>query len=66
VDPVPNVPKIKLPFTSGVVEVDPVVEVEVEVGVEVEVEVEVEVLAGARNTYAPATTIRIKTTPRTT
>jgi len=65
VDPVPNVPRIKLPFTSGVVEVEVVLEVEVDMEEEVDVEVVVEVLAGVRATYAPATTIKIKTTPMT-
>lgn len=41
-----------------------VVEVDVEVDTELEEDV-VEVLAGVRATYAPATTIKIKTTPRT-
>jgi hypothetical protein len=64
---VPNVPKIKLPFTSGVVEVEVEVEAEAEVEAEVEgvVEVDDEVLAGVRIKYPPATTIKIRTTTRT-
>ena len=62
--PVPKVPRIKVPGTSGVV-VDVEVDMEVEVEVDVEEEEEVEVLAGVRSTYPPATTIKIKTTPTT-
>jgi len=50
-------------LTIGVVDV--VVEVEAEVDMDAEEEVEEEVLDGARSTYPPATTIRIKTIPMT-
>jgi hypothetical protein len=63
IDPEPNVPRIRLPFTRGVVEV--VVDVVLDVVLEVEEEVDEEVFAGVRRTYPPATTIKIKTTPIT-
>jgi len=56
---------VRLPRTIGVVEVDVVVEVEVEVEEGAEEELEEEVLDGARSTYPPATTIKIKTIPIT-
>jgi hypothetical protein len=63
IDPEPNVPRIRLPFTSEVVEV--VLDVVVDVVLDVEEEVDEEVLAGVRRTYPPATMIKIKTTPIT-